>query len=115
MRTFGFVKHAAAAAILAFVASTASIAADQWKFNVINKSSVAAVEFRTQENGAWSSNWITDRIEAGDTFNMDFGTSKGDCTVRTQIHFTDGTFFDAPVDYCKVSTLYIYNNKLTWD
>ncbi len=46
---------------------------------------------------------------------MDFGTDKGDCTVRTQIRFTDGSYFDANVDYCNVSTLYIHENKLTWE
>ncbi len=96
------------------LASGAS-AGEHWKFNVVNKSNVAAVEFRTQEDGEWSANWIKDRIEPGDKFDMDFGTDKGDCTVRTQIHFTDGSYFDADVDYCKVSTLYIYDNKLTWD
>ena len=75
----------------------------------------AALEFRTQENGEWSSNWISDRIQPGDTFNMDFGTSKGDCSVRTQISFDDGSKFDAPVDYCKVTNLYIHNDSITWD
>ena len=50
-----------------------------------------------------------------DTFNMDFGTSKGDCTVRTQIHFADGSKFDAPVDYCKVNHLYIHDDTISWD
>jgi hypothetical protein len=104
------------AALIAF-AMTASfaVAGDHWKFNVINKSNTAALEFRTQEDGEWSKNWISDRIQPGDTFNMDFGTAKGDCEVRTQIHFADGSKFDAPVDYCKVTNLYIHDDKLTWD
>jgi hypothetical protein len=97
------------------VLGSQAMAGDHWKFNVINKSATAAVEFRTQENGDWSSNWISDRIQPGDTFNMDFGTSKGDCTVRTQIHFADGSKFDAPVDYCKVNNLYIHDDNITWD
>ena len=95
--------------------ASSAFAGEHWKFNVVNKSNVAAIEFRTQENGQWSSNWIKDRIEPGDTFNMDFGTDKGDCTVRTEIRFTDGTYFDADVDYCKVSTLNIFDQKLTWE
>jgi len=35
--------------------------------------------------------------------------------VRTQIRFTDGSYFDTDVDYCKVSTLYIHEHKLTID
>ena len=97
------------------VMNSFALAGDHWKFNVVNKSNTAALEFRTQENGEWSSNWISDRIEPGDTFNMDFGTSKGDCSVRTQISFADGSKFDAPVDYCKVNNLYIHNDSITWD
>ncbi len=100
---------------IAALVSVPSYAGEHWKFNVVNKSETAAVEFRTQEDGEWSKNWIADRIEPGDTFVMDFGTDKGDCTVRTQIHFTDGSSFDADVDYCKVSNLYIHEDKLTWD
>jgi hypothetical protein len=95
--------------------ATSSQAGEHWKFKVINKSNTAALEFRTQEEGEWSKNWISDRIEPGDTFNMDFGTTEGDCTVRTQIRFTDGTYYDTPVDYCKVSNLYIYEHQLRWD
>lgn len=105
-----------AASALALAGPTlAAAAGDHWKFSVVNKSNVAAIEFRTQEHGEWSANWIKDRIEPGDKFEMDFGANQGDCTVHTQIHFTDGSYFDADVDYCKVSTLYIYDNKLTWD
>jgi ABC-type sulfate transport system substrate-binding protein len=89
--------------------------AGHWKFDVVNKSNTAAVEFRTQENGEWSHNWIENRIESGDTFNMDFNHDDGDCSVRTQIQFADGSSFDAPVDYCKVATLNVYNDHLTME
>ena len=97
------------------LATVPAHAGSHWKFSVVNKSETAAIEFRTQEDGDWSSNWIKDRIEPGDSFDMDFGTDKGDCSVRTEIRFTDGSYFDADVDYCKVSTLYIHEDKLTSD
>ena len=97
------------------LATVPAHAGSHWKFSVVNKSQTAAIEFRTQEDGDWSSNWIKDRIEPGDSFDMDFGTDKGDCSVRTEIRFTDGSYFDADVDYCKVSTLYIHEDKLTSD
>ena len=90
----------------------AAAADDHWKFLIKNKSDHAVLEFRTREDDDWSSNWINNRIEPGDTFNMDFNTSEGSCTVRTQITFTDGSRFDANVDYCKISTLYLYEDKL---
>ncbi len=104
------------AAVGAIALATAPAhAGNHWKFSVVNKSQTAAIEFRTQEDGEWSSNWIKDRIEPGDAFDMDFGADSGDCTVRTEIRFTDGSYFDADVDYCKVSTLYIHEDKLTSD
>jgi hypothetical protein len=104
------------AALIAFaMVGSLALAGDHWKFNIVNQSSTAAIEFRTQENGDWSANWISDRIQPGDTFNMDFGSNKGDCEVRTQIHFADGSKFDAPVDYCKVNNLYIHDDNITWD
>jgi hypothetical protein len=104
-----------AAALIGALAFGGSANAASWKFKVYNKSNTAAVEFRTQEDGEWSSNWISDRIEPGDYFDMDFGTDKGDCSVRTQIRFTDGTYFDASVNYCNISNLYIYENRLRGD
>jgi len=92
-----------------------AVAGEHWRFNVVNKSNTAALEFRTQEDGEWSANWIAERIEPGDTFNMDFGASKSDCAVRTQIHFADGSRFDALVDYCKVTNIYIHDDGITWD
>ena len=89
--------------------------AGEWKFTVVNKGTLPAIEFRTREDGEWSSNWISERVEPGDSFEMDFGTSEGECTVRTQIRFTDGSYFDANVNYCKISTLYINDTRLTVD
>jgi hypothetical protein len=103
------------APLLALVLMSNPAPAGEWKFNVVNKGTLPAIEFRTREDGEWSSNWISERVEPGDTFDMDFGTDKGDCTIRTQIRFTDGSYFDANVNYCNVSTLYIHDNRLTAD
>lgn len=96
------------------VTGVARAADKEWKFNVINKSNGEIVEFRTQEDGEWSENWISDRISAGDEEELDFESDEGKCTVRTQIRFTDGTYFDADVDYCKADTLEIYDQTLVW-
>ena len=96
--------------------NTVSLARDSWVFHVENRSSVAVKNFRTQENGKWSGNWIKgDIIRSGEKFEMDFGSSHGDCTVRTQITFTDGTYFDYDVDYCEVNVIVIREQKLTFE
>lgn len=85
-----------------------------WYFQVQNESTGTVNEFRTQEDGEWSENWLTTRLEPGDNLKLDFETDEGSCTVRTQIHLVDGTYFDAPVDYCKANTLVIQNGTLIW-
>ena len=85
-----------------------------WKFEVENSSNNPIVEFRTQEDGEWSENWIDNRIEPGDKTELDFETSKGKCTVRTQVRYTNGTFFDADVDYCKATTLEVHDDVMVW-
>ena len=85
-----------------------------WYFDVVNESNDTVLEFRTQEDGEWSENWIEKRIEPGDTIKLDFETDEGKCEVRTQIHLADGGYFDAPVDYCKAKTLVIQPGQLMW-
>ena len=87
-------------------------ASKHWKFMVENKSNDTVVEFRTQEDGEWSENWIDQRIEPGDDIELDFETDEGDCDVRTQIRMVDGTYFDARVNYCKATTLEIQQGTL---
>ena len=85
-----------------------------WYFEVENESNGTVNELRTQEDGEWSENWLSDRIEPGDKIKLDFETDEGQCEVRTQIHLVDGSYFDAPVDYCKAKTLVIQDNTLLW-
>jgi hypothetical protein len=85
-----------------------------WYFEVENESNDTALEFRTQEDGEWSENWLEKRMEPGDKVKLDFETDEGKCEVRTQIHLADGGYFDAPVDYCKAKTLVIQPGQLMW-
>jgi hypothetical protein len=104
----------AATTVAALFAPVLAEEGKHWKFNVVNKGNAPVVEFRTQEDGEWSENWIGERIEPGDDLELDFETDEGECAVRTQIRFTDGTFFDADVDYCKANLIEIYTDTLVW-
>ena len=116
------VTAAIAAAVIAtalafgvFFAGAASAEDDKhWYFDVENESNGTVNEFRTQEEGEWSENWLSNRLEPGDKIKLDFETDEGKCEVRTQITLTDGSYFDAPVDYCKAQTLIIQNGTLYW-
>lgn len=94
--------------------SAAGARADSWKFNLENQGNAPVVEFRTEEDGEWSENWIEKRIEPGDKVVLDFETSEGNCAVRTQVRLVDGAYFDADVDYCKAKDLEILVDKLVW-
>lgn len=105
--------------LLAIAASVLSLSPVQagdksWTFDVQNKGNTPVIEFRTQEDGEWSENWVDQRIEPGDTVELDFETDEGKCTVRTQIRFIDGSYFDADVDYCKANLLEIHPDTLIW-
>ncbi len=97
------------------VAFTGQSFADSWKFNVVNKSSAKVLSFQTKEDGDWSKNWLGENIAPGEKFVMDFGTSEGNCSVRTHITFNDNTFVDADIDYCKVSNIYVTETGITMD
>lgn len=99
------------AALAVALATPAIGAAKSWKFSLTNNSNKEVVEFRTQEDGEWSENWIDARIEAGDEIELDFETDEGACQVRTQVRFTDGTYFDADVDYCAADKLVIVDDQ----
>lgn len=102
------------AAVAALLVATGTVAANEWKFDLENRSAANVTSFRTQENGAWSDNWLDEIIVPGDTFEMDFGTDEGNCTVRTRIDFTDDTYVDADIDYCNMSTITVRNNDVVW-
>jgi hypothetical protein len=100
------------AASLAFTCQAASAAS--WKFDVHNNSAVDVVSFATEEGGEWSENWLEENIKPAEVYEMDFGTDEGDCKIRTRIEFSDSTYVDAPIDYCKAKNIYVRNNDVQW-
>lgn len=102
------------AAVTLLLVTAGTAAATEWKFDLENRSAANVTSFRTQENGVWSDNWLDEIILPGDTFEMDFGTNEGECTVRTRIDFTDGTYVDANIDYCNMTTITVRNKDVVW-
>ena len=58
----------------------------------------------------------TANAEDGKHWYFDVENQSNDTAIelRTQIHLTDGGYFDAPVDYCKAKTLVIQQGTLVW-
>lgn len=107
-----FVTALTAAGLLMASASLAS--AGSWVFNLENKSESQVTSFRTQEDGNWSQNWLPENVAPGETFDMDFGSDEGECTVRTRIDFTDGTYIDADINYCDITVITVRNKDVVW-
>ena len=105
----------AAACLSSFVSISSAYSGNSWEFRVVNKARLVSDGFRTMENGQWSDNWLHTQIAPGSDWVMDFGHSDGSCNVRTQVSFTDDTYFDYDVDYCKVKTIYVYERSLRAD
>jgi hypothetical protein len=104
----------ACALALAF-ALPAPALAKSWKFELVNKSAAHVTTFRTQEEGKWSKNWLEENVAPGETFDMDFGTDEGNCTVRTRITFSDKTYVDANIDYCNADKITVRNSGIVWE
>ncbi|KAA2237430.1 hypothetical protein [Salinarimonas soli] len=107
-------RFGACALVLAF-AIPAPASAKRWKFEIINKSAAHVTSFRTQEDGKWSKNWLEENVAPGETFDMDFGTDEGDCSVRTRIAFSDKTHVDANIDYCNADKITVRNSGIVWE
>ncbi len=107
-------RRLAAAAALALIAASPALA-KSWKFELVNRSAASVTTFKTREAGAWSQNWLDENVAPGETFDMDFGTDEGNCTVRTRIEFSDGTYFDSNINYCEANKITVRNKDVVWE
>lgn len=107
------VAATAVATVLA-VSSTPAFAGNHWKFDLENASRAKVISFKTKEAGEWSDNWLDAKVAPGETYEMDFGTDEGDCTVKTRIDFSDDTYVSADIDYCNASKITVHNDGITW-
>ena len=78
---------------------------DDMSFVLFNSSSVSAITFQTtRRDGTWSGNWLSSPMKAGERRKLTFSDAGDDrCTVKTRIQFSDGSKFETPVNYCKMS------------
>lgn len=105
-----------AAMLGAMFAGTAASAndGDDFTFNLINKSSVPAIQFFTaRKDGSWSRDWLKTPIESGETRKLSFYDKTDQrCEVRTRVVFGDASEFDTKVDYCGKSAVVVTDKNL---
>jgi hypothetical protein len=90
---------------------------DDYKFVLINKSTVDAIQFfTTKKAGGWSNDWLKLPIKPGEKRPLTFFKSDDDrCTIKTRIVFADKSEFNNDVDYCGISSVIVTDETMFTD
>jgi hypothetical protein len=88
--------------------------AESYKFSLHNESKYEITGFQTYEDGKWST-WSGVGVAPGDTQDMDWNSSEGDCVVPFRIIYKDVETEQYKVDWCKISNIRVHNDSVTAD
>ena len=86
--------------------------ASSYKFTLDNKSQYPITGFQTYEDGKWST-WSNVGVGPGESQVMDWNTDSGDCVVPFRIIYKDVETEQYKVDWCKISTITVHDDKVT--
>ena len=89
-------------------------AAETYKFTLHNNSQYAISGFQTYENKTWTS-WTGVKAGPGQEIDMDWNTDSGECKVPFRILYRDVETEQYTVDWCKISNIYVSDDKVTAD
>jgi|SRR5580704_16504632 hypothetical protein len=101
------------AGLMGMVATSAS-AADTYKFTLYNHSKYPIVGFQTYENGKWDT-WRNVGVGIDEKQAMDWNSNEGNCVVPFRIIYADVQTEQYQVDWCKISNIHVYNDRVTAD
>ena len=103
----------AAAAIVLASSGAAANDGDDYKFVLVNNSSVSVVAFQANGGDGWSKNWLTLSVKPGQTKALAFSPNATKaCEVPTRVTFDDDSKFENPVDFCGVDRLVVTDKKM---
>jgi hypothetical protein len=88
--------------------------AESYKFSLHNESKYEITGFQTYEDGKWST-WSGVGVAPGDTQDMDWNSSEGDCVVPFRIIYKDVETEQYKVDWCKISNIRVHDDSVTAD
>jgi hypothetical protein len=96
---------------------TGSAIASDYAFKLNNRSDGWTINgFYTLQNGQWSKNWLSTRVAAGRSVNLDWNSNAGNCRVPFRVSWADYGSEDFTIDWCKgVSNIYMNNKGFTYD
>jgi hypothetical protein len=73
----------------ALTMSVSAFAAD-YDFNLHNRATGWVIDgFYTYQNGKWSDNWLTARVQAGQAIEMLWNSQEGSCAVPFRVNWVD--------------------------
>jgi hypothetical protein len=88
--------------------------AESYKFKLHNESKYPITGFQTYEDGKWST-WSGVSVDAGETQDMDWNSSEGDCVVPFRIIYKDVETEQYKVDWCKIGNIRVHDDNVTAD
>lgn len=100
----------AVSAVVAFAGQQAK--AESYQFTLHNNSQYAINGFQTFEEGKWSS-WTGVKAGPGQSIGMTWNSDSGECTVPFRILYRDVETEQYSVDWCKISNIYVSDDKVT--
>lgn len=89
-------------------------AGETYKFTLHNNSQYAINGFQTYEDSKWTS-WTGVKAGPGQEIDMDWNTDSGQCTVPFRIIYRDVETEQYSIDWCKISNIYVMDDKVTAD
>lgn len=78
------------------------------------------VGFYTNDGAGWSTNWLSEKLEPGDTTKMEFTKGGGACKQTLRVGWlskSGGEVKDKPIgiDICQTTNVYLHDNEITFD
>jgi hypothetical protein len=100
-----------AALVIAALATTA-MAAENYKFHLINKTTKYTITgFQTYENDTWSGV----SLAPGEETDMNWGANTGDCVVPFRVIYAEIQTEQYKVDWCKVHNIIVSDTDVTYN
>ncbi len=107
------IRTLTASLVLSVLFLTPALAEDEsYKFNLQNDSQYTITGFETFENSKWST-WKVPNVEPGETAEMDWKSSEGDCEVPFRIIYKDVETEQYTVDWCEISNIRVEDDNVT--
>ena len=85
-----------------------------YKFMLHNELRYAITGFQTYEDDKWST-WSGVSVGPGESQQMDWNSSEGDCVVPFRIIYKDVETEQYKVDWCKIGNIRVHDDSVTAD